>query len=139
MPNQSSPFEYVIGIVGHPTTPDIGWTNEQLSQLKDIGITTLQLSIAWASRPAEEVLNLEHLDDPVNAKEWRRRIAQAQKFGFRTLAHFGIPVGPQEDRTNCILDPKVLNNYAVRLRSFFKTFPEVDDVLVYTYDQHAWL
>lgn len=139
MPNQSSPFEYVIGIVGHPTTPDIGWTNEQLSQLKDIGITTLQLSIAWASRPAEEVLNLEHLDDPVNAKEWRRRIAQAQKFGFRTLAHFGIPVGPQEDRTTCILDPKVLNNYAVRLRSFFKTFPEVDDVLVYTYDQHAWL
>lgn len=138
--NTPSPlFRPVIGIVGHPTTPDVTWSDEQLRRLKEVGFDTLQLSIAWASRPANEVLNLEHLEDPAHVAEWRRRIAQAQTFGLRTLAHFGLPVGPQSDATTCILDPDVRNNYAGRLRRFFCEFPAVDDVMLYTYDQHAWL
>ena len=133
------PFEYVSGIVGHPTTPDIAWSDEQLTALKAQGVNTLQLSIAWSWRPAGEVLNLENLDEPQHVTEWHRRIAQARKFGFRTLAHFGLPVGPQADATTCILDPQVREGYAGRLHRFFLDFPDVDDVMIYTYDQLAWL
>lgn len=79
------------------------------------------------------------MDDPTHVNEWHRRVGQAQKFGFRTLAHFGLPVGPQSDATTCILDPEVIENYAGRLTRFFREFPEVDEVLLYTYDQLAWL
>ncbi len=132
-------FDYTIGIVGHPTTPDVAWTDEQLMALKALGINTLQLAIAWAWRPAGEALNLEHLDEPHHVQEWHRRVAQARKFGFRTLAHFGLPVGPVADATTCILDPQVRDSYAARLHRFFLDFPEVDDVMIYTYDQLAWL
>ncbi len=133
------PFERIIGIIGHPTTPDVAWTDGQLAAMKDVGFETVQLSIAWASRPANEVLNLEHLDDPANVREWQRRIQQAKKFGFRTLAHFGLPVGPVADVTTCILDNSVRENYVGRLKRFLQDFPEVDDVMIYTYDQLAWL
>lgn len=139
MPARTRCFQPVIGIVGHPTTAETQWSDEQLHRMKEVGFDTLQLSIAWASRPAGEVLNLEDLDEPQHASEWRRRIAQARKHGFRTLAHFGLPVGPQADATTCILAPEVRRDYTGRLRRFFQEYPEVDDVLVYTYDQHAWL
>ena len=132
-------FKYTIGIVGHPTTPDVAWSDQQLTALKALGINTLQLAIAWAWRPAGEALNLEHLDEPHHVQEWHRRVAQARKFGFRTLAHFGLPVGPVADVTTCILDPLVRDGYADRLHRFFLDFPEVDDVMIYTYDQLAWL
>jgi hypothetical protein len=132
-------FEYVIGIIGHPTTPDVSWSDPQLMAMQHAGFNTLQLSIAWSWRPAGEVLNLENLDDPSHMTEWRRRVAQAEKFGFRTLAHFGLPVGPQLDATTCILDPEVREGYARRLRDFFREFPSVTDIMVYTYDQLAWL
>lgn len=135
----ASPFQRTIGIVGHPTTPDVRWSDEQLSAIREIGFETIQLSIAWASRPALEVLNLEHFDEPHHVIEWHRRIEKAQRHGFRTLAHFGLPVGPVEDATTCILDPAVRANYAGRLRRLFVEFPEIDDVMIYTYDQLAWL
>ncbi len=133
------PFDITIGIVGHPTTPDVAWSDKQLQVLKDIGLNTLQLSIAWSWRPAGEVLNLENLDDPALAGEWRRRAGQAERFGFRALAHFGLPMGPQTDATTCIMDPQVRDNYARRLSRFMHDFPSVNDVLIYTYDQLAWL
>jgi hypothetical protein len=139
MATPNHPFEYVVGIVGHPTTPDVAWSDEQLAALKDTGINTLQMSIAWSWKPAGEVLNLEDLEDTRHVAEWHRRTAQARKFGLRTLAHFGLPMGPQADATTCILDPAVRENYADRLRRFFREFPEVDDVMIYTYDQLAWL
>ena len=117
-----APFTYAIGIVGHPTTPDVAWSDDQLGLLKDIGLNTLQLSIAWAWRPAGEVLNLENLVDPALAAEWHRRIAQAQRFGFRTLAHFGLPMGPQTDATTCIRDPQVRERY-VGLTCGFAIWP----------------
>ena len=135
----AQPFERRIGIIGHPTTPDVAWTDEQLQALKDVGFETVQLSIAWASRPANEVLNLEHFDDPANVAMWRSRIEKAKRFGFRTLAHFGLPVGPVEDATTCIMDPAVRDGYAARLTGLFRLFPEIDDVMIYTYDQLAWL
>lgn len=135
----TTPFEYVIGIVGHPTTPDVAWTEEQLTALRDIGVTTVQLSIAWAWRPAGEVLNLENFEEPGKWDEWRRRAVLAKKFGFKVLAHFGIPVGPVADATTCILDPAVRSKYTGLLKNFFTSFPEVTDLLIYTYDQLAWL
>src|SRR5690348_12097794 len=36
-------FDRVIGIVGHPTTPDVAWSDEQLGALRDAGFETLQL------------------------------------------------------------------------------------------------
>lgn len=135
----AQPFAYRIGIVGHPTTPDVAWSDEQMQKLKEVGINTLQLAIAWAWRPAGEALNLEHLDEPHHVAEWHRRVAQARKFGFRTLAHFGLPVGPVADVTTCILDPHVREGYAARLHRFFQDFHDVDDVMIYTYDQLAWM
>ena len=134
-----APFNPVIGIVGHPTTPDVAWTEAQLSALREIGVDTLQLSIAWAWKPANEVLNLEDFELPAPRAEWRRRLNLARRFGFRTLAHFGLPMGPQSDATTCILDPTVRQGYAARLTRFFAKFPEVTDLLIYTYDQLAWL
>jgi len=132
-------FAYIVGIIGSPSNPDVAWSDDELKQIKDIGFNTLQMSIAWAWKPANEVLNLENLDDPKNVAEWHRRVSQAKKFGFNTLAHFGVPMGPQEDVATCILDPKVRENYAGRLQRFFRDFHDVDDVMIYTYDQLAWL
>lgn len=131
------PFRYVIGIVGHPTTPDVAWSAQQLQALQEIGADTLQLSIAWSWRPAGEVLNLEDLDDAKNRETFNYRVTQARRFGFRTMGHFGLPVGPQQDATTCIMDPAVRQDYARRLHDFIQDF--ADDVLIYTYDQRAWL
>ena len=94
----TTPFTTVIGIVGHPTTADVAWTDEQLAAIRDLGVNTLQLSIAWAWRPAGEVLNLENFADPGNSAEWRRRVDLAGKFGFRTLTssywHIGLTTVP---------------------------------------------
>jgi len=40
---------------------------------------------------------------------------------------------------NCLLDGKTPDRCAYLLEEFAKQYPEVDDILVYTYDQHAWL
>ena len=131
-------FEHRIGILGHPTTPDVAWSDDQLRALRDLRLNTLQLSIAWAWRPASEVLNLEDLDDAHNRETFHFRVQQAHKFGFRALGHFGLPVGPQQDATTCILDPDVRQAYADRLHNFIRDF-DADEVMIYTYDQQAWL
>lgn len=133
------PFERVIGIVGHPTTPEVSWSDSQIRALSEVGFETVQLSIAWASKPANEVLNLEDLDNADIAREWDRRLAQATAFGLRPLAHFGIPMGSQTDATTCILDPAVGDMYASRLQGLLHRFHALADVLIYTYDQRAWL
>jgi hypothetical protein len=137
-------FDYFVGIVGSPSDPDVSWSDEQLRQIKDLGVNTLQLSIAWGGKPANEVLNLEDLDSAQVAK-WDFRIKQAKKFGFRVIAHFGIPKLLYTDngysivQPACIMDPGVHKKYDELLGNFFKRFPSVDNILVYTYDQNAWL
>ena len=136
----ASTFDTVIGIVGSPAFPEIEWSDEQLASLKELGCTTLQLSIAWASKPAGEVLNLEDLDARQRGL-WRHRIAQARKFGLGTIAHFGIPrwLNQTPVKPACILDPEVRDRYTRLVTDFAARFPEVDDILVYTFDQQAWI
>ena len=106
-------YEYFIGIVGNPSViEDIKWDDEQLEGLKELGVNMLQLSIAWGWKPANEVLNLEDLDEEQTAK-WKYRIKQAEKHGFKTLAHFGIPRMLNYDpvKPACILDQEIIDKY----------------------------
>jgi len=71
-PARPGGFRYFVGIVGNPSIPDIRWDDEQLEQIKALGVNTLQLSIAWGHKPADEVLNLEDLDaGPRWRENWR--------------------------------------------------------------------
>ena len=105
---QPGGFKYFVGIVGNPSVPDIRWSDEELEQIKALGVNIVQLSIAWGHKPADEVLNLEDLDAEQREK-FAFRIQQAKKHGLRTMAHFGIPRmindGPLQPA--CILDPAV--------------------------------
>jgi hypothetical protein len=133
-------FKYFVGVVGNPSVPDISWSDDELTKIKGLGVNMLQLSIAWGGKPANEVLNLEDMDDAQNAK-FKFRISQAKKFGFKTMAQFGMPrmLNYSPVRPACILDPKVRDKYAGLLQNFMTNFPEVNDILVYTFDQQAWL
>jgi hypothetical protein len=133
-------FKYFVGIVGNPSVPDISWSDEQLARIKALGVNMVQLSIAWGGRPANEVINLEDLDAEQRAK-FAFRIQQARKHGLRTIAQFGIPkiLSPGPLQPACIMDPAVQKKYEQLLGDFMTGFPEVDDVLVYTFDQQAWL
>lgn len=133
-------FTYFVGVVGNPSVTDISWSDEQLEQIKALGVNMVQLSIAWGNKPANEVLNLEDLDAEQRAK-FAFRIKQAKKHGLKTIAQFGIPrlVSFSPLRPACVLDPAVRKKYQDLLGDFMKSFPEVDDVLVYTFDQQAWL
>ena len=134
-------YQYFVGIVGNPSVPDISWSDEELEKIKDLGVNMVQLSIAWGGKPADEVLNLEDLDDPAQREKFKFRIAQAKKHGLKTIAHFGIPkvVNTNPVRPACILDPDVQKKTVKRIKNFLTDFPGVDDVLVYTFDQQAWL
>lgn len=139
-PTRPGGFDLFIGIVGNPSCPEIEWSDAQLQQIKDLGVNMIQLSIAWGWKPANEVLNLEDLDEAQRAN-FAYRIRQAEKFGLRTLAHFGVPrmLNFAPVRPACIMDPAVREKYADMLGEFLTTFPEVRDILLYTYDQQAWL
>ena len=133
-------YRLFVGIVGNPSVPDISWSDEELTQIKQLGVNMVQLSIAWGGKPAGEVLNLEDLNAEQREK-FKFRIAQAKKHGLKTIAHFGIPrmVNFNPVRPACILDQAVQTKYRDLLKEFMVSFPEVDDVLVYTFDQQAWL
>jgi len=134
-------YQYFVGIVGNPLVPEISWSDDELEKIKDLGVNMVQLSIAWGGKPANEVLNLEDLDDPAQREKFAFRISQAKKHGLKTLAHFGIPraVNANPVRPACILDSEVCAKYTARIKAFMTDFPGVDDVLVYTFDQQAWL
>src|SRR5512136_782240 len=101
-------FQYFVGIVGNPSVPDISWSDDELAQIKALGVNMVQLSIAWGGKPANEVLNLEDLDAEQRAK-WAFRIKQAKKHGLKTIAQFGIPrvISSNPLQPACILDPEV--------------------------------
>ena len=143
------------------------WTPEVLADLKSWGFTQVQLNLAWGARPDDEPLNLEDLVDPspeiaarspqpaefvckpgADAREARRaligrRLEMAQAAGMRTLFHFGAPYNRHcyygDTPPNCIMDAGVHDRYADLIQRFAADFPGVDDLLVYTYDQDAWL
>jgi hypothetical protein len=157
-PSSSVPFEMTVPVL---------WTTETVGQLKALGFNTVQINVAWGPRPADEVLNIEDIVQlspeqeqqypqvvPLRSKpgtearerrraELRRRIALCQQAGLRTLFHFGAPYNAHasygDGPPNCIMDDKVARRYELLLEAFARDFPGVEDLLVYTYDQDAWL
>jgi hypothetical protein len=84
-------------------------------------------------------------------EELLRRARVCREYGFRTIFHFGAPYtaelyrqlteGLQKTQSvePCILEPHLAPYYSELLTKFAATFPEVDDIQVYTYDQDAWI
>lgn len=162
----TSPFAYRVGFLGCPSVPDVAWSMDNLRTLVEMGFNTIQLNIAWGARPADEPLNLEDVVDGIGLlpehrqslpllsdtdpkrvaqrrADLRGRIALCREAGLRTVFHFGAPYNMHarfgDTPPNCLLDPAVSEMYAALLRAFAEQFPGVDDILVYTYDQDAWL
>jgi len=145
----------------------VDWNEESINKLKELGFNMVQINVAWGSRPGDEPLNIEDVVElppdiqalypqpvPLRSKpspesrEQRRsdlhhRIELCRKAGLRTLFHFGAPYNAHsrygDGPPNCISDPKVSQRYTLLLDVFAREFPGVDDILVYTYDQDAWL
>lgn len=145
----------------------VPWTRETVGQLKALGFNAIQLNVAWGARPGDEPLNIEDVvqlapeqeqqfpqvvplrgQPGVEAREKRRtdlrqRIKLCRAAGLRTIFHFGAPYNAHfrygDGPPNCLMDDKVTRRYELLLDVFAKEFPGVDDILVYTYDQDAWL
>ncbi len=158
-------FKYRVGFLGCPSKPDVPWSEENIRKLKRLGFNTIQLNIAWGARPGDEPLNLEDVVDmsgikgfrqklPLRSKlepekiktrrgNLRERIKLCRKLGMRTIFHFGAPYNMHcrfgDNPPNCLMDPDVQKFYSSLLRAFDRQFPGVDDILLYTYDQDAWL
>jgi hypothetical protein len=154
-----------IGILGDPIH-QVAWTDQALERLESIGFNEVQLNIAWGPRPFDEALNLAdivtlagepELPGTVQRRaELKRRVLLASQHHLRMLFHFGSPYmdhnpylalgdrpPPRIDDVTFdswydILNPKVREHEFALLREFRRQFPEVEDILVYTYDQHAW-
>jgi hypothetical protein len=145
-------LEYRIAIIGNPTFSDLRYDDSQLLNLKKLGFNTVQLNIAWGCRPANEPLNLEDVvslpgeveDIEVinNRKELIRRIKKCKEYGFRTIFHFGAPKAKNryyDSIDDCIQLDEIKEKYKRLLIQLSELCPGIDDILVYTYDQYAWL
>lgn len=147
--------------------PKVEWSRENLQKLKALGFNTLQLNIAWGYRPNDEPLNLEDVVElpaglrdqypqPVPLRslqtperirqrrtDLRDRLKMAKDAGFRTIFHFGAPYNAHsrygDAPPNCLMDGKTPERYAHLLEVLGQEFPGIDDILIYTYDQDAWL
>jgi len=143
------------------------WDEANMQRMKDLGFNTMQLNIAWAYRPYDEALNLEdvvalpeqfkrtavdqeHVADGLRTPEkiaarsaiLKERIALCKKYGMHTIFHFGAPNNNQreiEPLEQCVMDSATVDRYTTLIKEFGEKFPGVDDLLMYTYDQHAWL
>ncbi|GAA3603446.1 hypothetical protein GCM10022396_20990 [Flavivirga amylovorans] len=76
------------------------------------------------------------------AKELTHRIEMCKKHGFRSIFHFGAPFvayPANEPLSQCISSEHTINRYTTLIKNFHKEFSGVDDLLIYTYDQNAWL
>ena len=156
-------FPYRIGFLGCPPQPEVAWSEANIARLGELGFNTLQLNIAWGYRPGNEALNLEDvIDVPAHlagavpmlgdqsparrrqrCRDLQQRARRAHAAGMRTIFHFGAPyVGDRyihDAPPNCLLDGTTRERCCYLLEEFARQFPDVDDILIYTYDQHAWL
>lgn len=156
------PFKYRIGIIGNPGNPDVRYDDSQLSALKKLGFNAVQINIAWGSRPGDEALNLEDIlylpgygDEQIVNKRLESvkfRAKQAKRYGFRTIFHFGAPKIDslykinhipksidRETEENSIQKKEIVDKYITLLKRLHKEVPEIDDILIYTFDQEAWI
>jgi hypothetical protein len=77
----------------------------------------------------------------------RHRIRLCKDLGFHTIFHFGAPYNLQYSGTidingkqpRCLMDPNTTEYYVRLMHAFATKYGVVDDLLVYTYDQDAWL
>ena len=171
---QGRELDYKVGFLGLPNSLDsfkmgqqVAWTQESVGQLKKLGFNTIQINLAWGTRPGDEPLNIEDVvqltpgqnqrfpqvvplrcqpgDEALEKRrtELRHRIALCREAGLRTIFHFGAPYNAHarygDGPPNCLMDEKVIRRYELLLDVFAREFPGVDDILVYTYDQDAWL
>ena len=161
-----SPFKYRINFLGCPSKPDVPWSRENLRTLQDLGFNGVQLNIAWGARPGDEPLNLEDVvdvqgtalagvqtlslrslpGDDAAAKRREKlkdRIVLCRELGLRTIFHFGAPYNMHaqfgDDPPNCLMEERVIGLYEGLIKTFSEQFPGVEDLLLYTYDQDAWL
>lgn len=145
---------------------EVPWTDANVKKMRDLGFNTIQINMAWAYRPYDEALNLEdvvplpkeyelptdralentlHSPDKIAARaaELKRRIALCKKYGLHIIFQFGAPfVGfpPQMDPpVQITTDPKTVARYRALIQEFGREFPGVDDLMIYTYDQDAWM
>lgn len=152
-------FRERVALVGTPSQPHREWTTATLDQLRRDGFTAVQVNIAWSYRPNDEPLNLEDIivvegapasnADPATSTTTRleilrRRTELAHSRGLRTLLHVGLPFQGRAGfdglpLPQCISDSAVADRYESALRSLAREMPGLDDVLIYTYDQDAWL
>jgi hypothetical protein len=150
-----------VAIVGHNSVPDLRFDDAQMMALKRYGFDTVQLNIAWGPRPADEPLNLEDVLTPsgeVEAPrvaerraELVRRAEACKRHGFHTIFHFGAPrvekhiyrtlLSPDSTQAvePCIQVAETVERYRRLLSLLAEACPLIDDLLVYTYDQDAWL
>lgn len=159
-------FTYRVAHLGCPIEPEVPWNEDSFKRLKDLGFNTVQLNIAWGFRPGDEPLNLEDVVDLPTAlretlgqtvplksdqspqrirqrrEDLRDRIRLCRKFGMRSIFHFGAPYNgdhTEDAPPNCLLDGKTSSRYLRLLEEFASRYPGVDDILIYMYDQNAWL
>jgi hypothetical protein len=154
-------LKYRVAIIGNPVVPESRFDDAELNRLRDLNFNTIQLNIAWGSRPGDEALNLEDVivspgtaDTPEIRRrraELIRRSAAAKAAGFRTLFHFGAPrimglyaeFGKGLEKSQavdaCLSKPETTEFYRSLLSTFAAAMPDVDDLLLYTYDQEAWI
>lgn len=163
--NARPALTYKVGFLGAPSYPKVEWNDANMQKMKDLGFNAMQLNIAWGYRPGDEALNLEDVVELPEAFELqvdrdsaktlrtpekiaarsaklKHRIAMCKKYGFKMIFHFGAPfVGypATEPLSQCIADPVTIRRYVTLVKAFHEKFPEVEDLLCYTYDQNAWL
>ncbi len=149
-------LEYRIGMIGNPVEPFIPWSDEIVEELKQLGFNAIQLNVAWGCRPGNEPLNIEDVVelpemDNKRRKEVRElrqrirdRLAQCKKHHMRSIFHFGAPFNGRSayegtPLAQCVSDPSVIEKYVLLLKELERQIPGIDDILLYTYDQDAWL
>jgi hypothetical protein len=158
---------YRVAVLGNNKEPNVEWNAGNLARLRQLGFNTVQLNLAWGWRPNDEPLNIEDVidlppalqetlpqvvplrSDPSPARRAQRRadlhkrIRLCQAAGLRSIFHFGAPYNAHERYgdapPNCLMDPRTTARYLALLEAFGREYPGVDDILVYTYDQDAWL
>ena len=164
----STTNDYNVAILGTPSRPrgaggEPIFTAQAVERVKALGFTAIQLNIAWGARPADEPLNLEDIlpadgaSDMDRERRWReeirRRASLCRAAGLRAIFHFGAPrvdgtlyktiVRPDfvegQNVSPCILHPATVHRYVDLLGRLARECPEVDDIVVYTFDQEAWI
>ncbi len=155
-------FTMRAALIGNPVRPDIPFDTVALRRLKELGFNTVQLNIAWGCRPGDEPLNLEDILDAeghpdARQRRWfdeiARRAALAHAEGMRCIFHFGAPrmtgrlyeiigseaVTDEETNRNSPQREEIVCKYERLLTMLAQRIPQVDDLLLYTFDQEAWL